>query len=111
MRRCPREHETGPMPSRYFDHLYTEICVAAGRRISRYGLWLLVWESGGDPDDLTRERAQLFIANQLTTLLAEEGLSLAARTRRRLKKSVLAFDPSHPTPEEWMTRTSERLTS
>ena len=99
------------MASRYFEHLYTEICVAAGRRISRYGLWLMVWESGGDPDDFTRERAHLFVETQLTTLLAEEALTLAPRPRRQLEKRILSFDSCHPTPEEWMMKTAERLAS
>ena len=36
---------------RYFEHLYNEICIALNRRVSRYQLWPLAWEAGGDPDD------------------------------------------------------------
>ena len=88
------------MGRRYFEHLYSEICVALGRRISRYDLWLLVWEAGSDPDELTREHARGFLENQLATLLAEEGIDLDPRSTRRLERRVLGFDPRHPTPEE-----------
>lgn len=92
------------MSKRTFDHLYAEICVAAGRRVSRYALWLLVWESGGDPDELSRDRLRVLLDGPLDALLREEGLALPPRVRRRLARRVLAFDPHHPTPEEWMLR-------
>ena len=85
--------------------------MTAGRRVSRYGLWLLVWESGGDPDDLTRERAGLFLDQHLSPFLREEGITLEPRERRRLEKRIRRFDPSHPTPEEWMTKTMDALAS
>ena len=88
------------MGRRYFEHLYSEICVALGRRISRYDLWLLVWEAGSDPDELTREHARHFLENQLPSLLAEEGAALDPRSTRRLERRILRFDPRHPTPEE-----------
>jgi len=56
-----RGRQGGTVQRRYFDHLYREICVALGQRIDRYGLWLGVWESGGDPDDLTRLQARRFV--------------------------------------------------
>lgn len=90
------------MQRRYFEHLYSEICVAVNRRISRYDLWLLVWEGGGDPDELTRLQAGYFVENNLSGLLAEEGLSLGHRARQRLERRILRFDPHHPTPEEWL---------
>lgn len=97
------------MSRRTFEHLYNEISVAAGRRVSRYGLWLLVWESGGDPDELTREQVRCFVDRQLGTLLREEGVVLADRDRHRLERTLLAFDPRHPTPEEWMAAHDARL--
>ena len=90
------------MSRRYFEHVYNEICVAVNRRISRYDLWLLVWESGGDPDHLTSQQARVFVENHLTPLLSEEGLRLEGRPRRRLEKSILRFNPEHPTPEEML---------
>jgi hypothetical protein len=88
------------MPRRYFEHVYNEICVAAKRRVSRYTLWLLVWESGGDPDHLTSEQARTFVDSHLSALLSEEGIRLEGRPRRRLEKSILRFNSRHPTPEE-----------
>ncbi len=99
------------MSRRYFEHMYNEICVAVGRRVSRYGLWLLVWEAGGDPDDLTRDQVHAFLERQLDTFLREEGVRLHGRPRRRLERNLLAFDPHHPTPEEWMAQTTARLAS
>jgi hypothetical protein len=87
---------------RYFDHLYNEVCVALGRRISRYDLWLMVWESGGDPDDLTPLQARRFVEAGLGRLLGEEGAHLPDRDRARLASRLLHFDPRFPTPEEWL---------
>ena len=88
------------MPRRYFEYLYTEISVALNHRISGYALWLLIWESGGDPDDLSRAQVRVFVEQQLGSLLAEEGGRLEPRARRRLERRLLAFDPRYPTPEE-----------
>ena len=96
------------MKRRYFEHLYTEICVALDRRVSRYDLWLRLWEAGGNPDDLTLSQARYFLENDLSSVLAEEGTSLSIRARRRLEKKILRFDPQHPTPEEWLTNTFDR---
>ena len=93
------------MQRRYFEHLYSEICVAVNRRISRYDLWLRVGDGGGDPDELTHPQARYFVENDLSQLLVEEGTSLSSRARRRLEKRILRFDPDHPTPEEWLQST------
>jgi hypothetical protein len=90
------------MSRRYFEHLYCEICVAVGRRISRYELWLLMWDSGGDPDELTHEQARKFIDHNLSAVLAEQSCTLSPRARSRLQRRILGFDPRHPTPEEWL---------
>ncbi len=95
------------MQRRYFEHLYKEICVAAGRRISRYDLWLLLWE-GGDPDELTRDQAAYFVEHNLSSVLAEQGVRLEPRAQRRLERAILRFDPRHPTPEEWISRSMTR---
>ncbi len=92
--RHPPPHEKGQKD------LYSEIYVSVDQRVSRDGLWLLVWEAGGDPDDLTRPPAHVFIENHLSSLLAEEGIHLEGRPRERLEKRILGFDPHHPTPEE-----------
>ena len=91
------------MSRRYFEYLYTEICLAVNRRISRYALWLLVWESGGDPDDLSPLQARVFIEHHLSALLSEEGLHLEGRARKRLEKSIIRYNPDHPAPEEWLS--------
>ena len=99
------------MGRRYFEHLYTEICVALGRRVPRYDLWLLVWEAGADPSELTRDHARIFLEIQLPTLLAEEGAFLDRKALRRLEKRVLNFDPRHPTPEERFARVTDAVGS
>ena len=96
------------MQRRYFEHLYNVICVAVKRRVSRYDLWLRVWEGGGDPEELTRQQALHFVENNLSDYLAEEGVMLGRRARRRLEKRILGFDPDHLTPEEWLGRTFRR---
>lgn len=92
------------MHRHYFEHVYNEICVAANRRISRYDLWLLVLEGGGDPEALTRLQVACFVANNLSGFLAEEGAVLDRRARRRLDRRILRFDPRYPTPEESLSR-------
>ena len=92
------------MHRRYFEHLYSEICVAVNRRVSRYDLWLLVWESGGDPDELNPSRAQHFVENNLGVFLSEENAQLDRRSLRRLEHRILRFDPRFPTPEECFSR-------
>ncbi|MFK7898845.1 MAG: hypothetical protein AB8G23_23650 [Myxococcota bacterium] len=96
------------MPKRYFEHVHSEISLALGRRVSRYDLWLAIWSTGEDPDDLNRKQVQTFIDDELDRFLTEEGARLAGRARRRLEKTLLRFDPRHPTPEEWLTRLVER---
>ena len=97
------------MRHRYFNHLYSEICVTLGRRIARYGLWLLIGEEAGDPSQLSPAEARHFVETQLDSLLRHEGVSLPHRAQRQLERRILEFDPSHPTPEEWMTTLCERM--
>jgi len=97
------------MPKRYFEHLYNEICVVVGRRISRYDLWLLMWDNGGDPDELDRSQARHFVENNLSALLIEQSCVLAPRARKRLERRILHFDPDHPTPEEWLGSLCEQF--
>ena len=88
------------MDRRSFDFLYAEICVAINRRLSRYALWLLVAEHPGG----TQAERQLFFDDCVTKFLALEGESLSPRARRRLDRRLKAFDPRHPSPEEWLLR-------
>lgn len=98
------------MHRRYFEHLYNEVCVAVDRRISRYDLWLLLWDGGGNPDELNRSQARHFVENNLSALLAREGIFLDRRSRQRLERSILQFNPQHPTPEEWFASSFEAIT-
>jgi hypothetical protein len=85
---------------RRFEHLMIEISLAVGVRINRYALWLALHEQGMDPETLSREDALRFCDEPLWIFLAERGLELAAKPRRRLLREVARFDPSQPTPEE-----------
>lgn len=91
------------MERRYFEFLYTQISVALAQRVSRYDLWLAIWESGGDPDALTRGDVVCFLETGFSRLLQEEGKTLQPWARRRLSRRLLDFDPRFPTPEEQIT--------
>ena len=93
------------MQRRYFEFIHAEICLALARRISRYDLWLAVWDSGGDPDDLSPEQARIFVERALRPLIAEEGVPLTPRACHRLERRILRFDPRFPTPEELVEAT------
>lgn len=97
-----------PKRHRTFDFLYTEICVAIGRRASRYDLWLLVWEVGADPGGISRDQVRHFVEQRLDFVFATEGVQLSPRAQRRLQKRLLDFDPRYPTPEEWLGRLDGR---
>jgi hypothetical protein len=92
-----------PRRDRYFDFVYGEICVAIGRRISRYDLWLLVSETGANPSELSRDQVQGFIDQGLDLAIAREKKLLSPRAQQRLHRRLLDFDPRHPTPEEWLS--------
>jgi len=88
------------MGRRRFDHLWIEICVAAGRQLPRYDLWLRLHALGSDPEDLTREDALAFCDGELDAFLRARGGLTPPRRRRRLRRAVARFDPRAPTPEE-----------
>lgn len=90
------------MERRYFDWIHVEISLALDRRISRYALWLAIWEQGGDPDRLSDDAARRFIETGLSPFLDAQGARLGLRARRRLDRRLLRFDPRFPTPEEWL---------
>jgi len=85
---------------RYFDWIHVEISLALNRRISRYALWLALWDQGGDPDQLSRDQARRFVEAGLTPFLEGQSAPLGPRARRRLAARILRFDPRFPTPEE-----------
>jgi hypothetical protein len=88
------------MSRRRFEHLVAEISVQVGWRVPRYALWLQLRHEGMDPEALSRSAAVEFCDGPLHHLLAEYGVLLPARHRRRLLRSVERFDPDQPTPEE-----------
>ena len=92
------------MGRRRFDHLFVEICLLAGRPLSRYRLWLRLHETGANPESLTRRRAEAFCGDALEHFLSEEGVTLSDRERRRLRRAVRRFDPGVATPEELLAR-------
>jgi hypothetical protein len=85
---------------RRFDHLFTELSVAAGVRVPRYALWLALHEAAIDPEALSREGALAFCDGPLPGFLRAHGLSLGPRRARELRRAVARFDPRHPTPYE-----------
>ena len=93
---------------RYFDWIHVEISLALDRRISRYALWVAIWEQGGDPDRLSCEEARRFVESGLTPFLETQGAPMSRRARRRLDGRILHFDPRFPTPEEWLAFPSPR---
>jgi len=91
-----------PRRNRSFDFLYAEICVAVGRRLSRYALWLALWDVGADPAELSRDQVHTFIEQTLDLFIANNKGRLSPRAKRRLHRRLLDFDPGYPTPEEWL---------
>jgi hypothetical protein len=92
------------MARRRFDHLVLEISLAVGQRIPRYPLWLRLHELGWNPERLSRQAALAFCGAPLTRFLADHGLALGPRARRRLQRNLRRYDPAIPTPYERMAR-------
>jgi hypothetical protein len=88
------------MSRRRFDNLVAEISVAVGARVPRYDLWLTLHECGADPESMTSRMTLDFCEEPLTEFLAERGLHLNMRSRRRLLRAVERYDPDRLTPEE-----------
>lgn len=85
---------------RRFDHLVEETSLAVGVPIPRYQLWLRFHDHGCDPETITAAMAVAFCDGPLTGFLAEYGMSVTRRARRRLRKAVASFDPNRPRPED-----------
>ena len=92
------------MGRRRFDHLFVEICVAVGRPVPRYPLWLELHDLGWDPEDLSRRSALTFCEGPLGSFLSQRGLHLSPRSARRLQRAVRRYDPTVATPEERLAR-------
>lgn len=92
------------MARRRFEHLHAELSVAVGELVPRYPLWLYLHAQGWDPEDLSREAAIRFAREHMEAFLAGYGWRLAPRASHRLLRTVERFDPSHPSPDEVMSR-------
>ena len=92
------------MGRRRFEHLHSELSVAAGRLIPRYALWLHLHGLGRDPENLSREGVLSFARGPMEGFLADHGIHLSPRVERRLMRSLERFDPRHDTPSEVMER-------
>ena len=77
-----------------FDHLVEELSFAVGAPVHRYRLWLRLHEHGVNPNSLTARMAVAFCDGPLASFLAEEGLELYGRSKRRLRKAVLYYEPT-----------------
>ena len=88
------------MNRRLFDHLYAEISVAVGVRVPRYALWLDLQDLGWNPDSISTHQALAFIEREMAPFLAQFGLAIPPRACRRLRRLVVQFDPTRPTPFE-----------
>lgn len=88
------------MNRRLFDHLSAEISVAAGVRVPRYALWLVLHDLGWIPDAITTKQALEFIDSEMPSFLDRSGLVIAPPASRRLRRRVARFNPDHPTPYE-----------
>jgi hypothetical protein len=89
---------------RRFDHMVVEISVALGQNIPRFALWMRLHDHGSDPEELTRDAAVAFCGAPLSRFLADHGLALPPRTRRKIQRAVHRYDPAIPTPYERMAR-------
>jgi hypothetical protein len=89
---------------RRFDHFFAELCVAVSRLLPRYELWLALHDEGLDPERVGGEGLLSFLGEPLDAFLAEQDLELPQRARRRLARTIAAFDPSVRTPDEQIAR-------
>ena len=88
------------MGRRRFDHLHAELSVAAGRRLPRYALWLALHDAGFDPERLAHGDVADVCERAIPRFLEAEGVSLGARRARALRRELLRYDPSIPSPYE-----------
>ena len=92
------------MQRRRFENLVLELSLAAGRLVPRYRLWLLLQHEGADPAQLDETALRAFCDRHLERFLCQEGARLSPRALRRLRRRLLRFDPTYPTPYETMER-------
>ena len=101
MQYTPRPARLGnPWGRRRFDNLHTELSVALGVAIPRFGLWMELHDCNMEPERLTQHEAMAFCNGPLESYLHRCGLSLRPRALRRLCRKVRKYDPSIATPYE-----------
>ncbi len=92
------------MKRKLFNHLFVELSVSVGRRVPRYALWLELHDLGWNPESLQVSEALAFCDGPMERFLSERGLKISSRARRRLRKDLARFDPTHPLPQEIFER-------
>ena len=93
------------MDRRRFEHLFAELSVSCRQVVPRYRLWLALREDGADPELLCLDDAVRFCDIGLEPFLAHNGLSLSRWRRRRLRRSILAFDPERESASAFPSQT------
>ena len=92
------------MNRRRFDHFYVELCCALVFRLHRYPLWIEMCNRDCNPESLSAADLLAFIDDGLDGCLADQGQALTPRARRKLRREMERYNPSHTTPYELMER-------
>jgi len=87
-----------------FNHLFIELSVSIGKRVPRYALWLELHDLGWNPESLQVTEALAFCDGPMEAFLANRGMRISRRARKRLRKDLANFDPSRPLPQEIFER-------
>jgi hypothetical protein len=86
-----------------FNHLIAELSVLADHSIDRYALWLRLHELGLPPDTLSQLQVLRFCDRHLEEFLADQGLEISRRGRRKLLRILTRDEPIPPMPDESLT--------
>jgi len=87
-----------------FNHLFVELSVSIGIRVPRYALWLELHDRGWNPETLAVSEALAFCDGPMDGFLADRGLEISRRSRKRLRGELARFDPTRPLPQEIFER-------
>jgi len=87
-----------------FNHLFIELSVSIGKRVPRYALWLELHDLGWNPESLQVTEALAFCDGPMEAFLADRGMRISRRARKRLRRDLANFDPSRPLPQEIFER-------
>ena len=91
------------MRRRRFNHLVAELSELADRDIDRYALWLRLHELGLQPETLSHLQVLRFCDRHLEGFLADLGLTISRRARRKLHRILTRDEPVPPVPDESLT--------